>query len=234
MQDPGEKPVGSGSDSKSSSSPEGDPSLATGPAPQPEPDTGSADRSRPSLGRVALIFYGVLLGVAALWSSWAGTPLFFASAADAERGIAVGRDLGVGLLGGGVTILVSQQLTRSTSWGERLAQLLASVLGRLSWPACIGLALLSGVAEEAFFRGALQPRVGLIWASLLFGLAHFVPSRDLLPWTAFSIAAGLGFGVLFDATGNLLAPITAHALINAVNLRFLSVRYAPAEGTPRS
>jgi membrane protease YdiL (CAAX protease family) len=84
------------------------------------------------------------------------------------------------------------------------------------------------VAEEAFFRGALQPHVGLVAASLIFGLAHFAPRRDLLPWTAFSLGAGLLLGGLFEMTGNLLAPVAAHALINAVNLRFLSLYYAPS------
>jgi membrane protease YdiL (CAAX protease family) len=40
------------------------------------------------------------------------------------------------------------------------------------------------------------------------------------------VLAGLGFGLLFDATGNLVAPIAAHALLNAVNLSWLSRHYA--------
>jgi membrane protease YdiL (CAAX protease family) len=45
------------------------------------------------------------------------------------------------------------------------------------------------------------------------------------------VVAGLLFGATFDATGNLLAPTLAHVLINAVNLRLLSRRYAsPASG----
>ena len=102
------------------------------------------------------------------------------------------------------------------------------MLGRLRVSECVALALLSGVAEEAFFRGALQPQVGLLAASLLFALAHFAPGRDLWPWTLCSLAAGLALGGLFAWTGNLVAPVVAHALINAVNLRVLSVRYAPA------
>jgi hypothetical protein len=82
----------------------------------------------------------------------------------------------------------------------------------------------SGFAEEAFFRGALQPQVGLVIASLIFGVVHFVPRREFLPWTAFAIAAGFLFGWLFDTTGNLVAPVVAHASINAVNLWLLSNR----------
>ncbi|HXK23857.1 MAG TPA: CPBP family glutamic-type intramembrane protease, partial [Myxococcota bacterium] len=77
---------------------------------------------------------------------------------------------------------------------------------------------------EAFFRGALQPRVGLVFASALFAAAHFAPRREFLPWPFFAFAAGLAFGALFDATGNLVAPVVAHAGVNAWNLRWLAMR----------
>jgi len=176
--------------------------------------------------RAAAVFYAVLFAVAWTWSALAGDPLFFASAAAAERGLEPLRDAGLGVVAGLVVILLSDQLTRHTGAGERLARALAAALGALPLSRCIGLALMSGIAEEALFRGVLQPRVGLVVASLLFGLAHFVPRRELLPWSAFAVMAGLLFGRLFDATGNLLAPTLAHVLINAVNLRLLSQRYA--------
>ena len=89
----------------------------------------------------------------------------------------------------------------------------------------VALALASGVAEEAFFRGALQPHVGLVAASLIFGVVHFVPRREFLPWTVFAVAAGFLLGWLFDTTGNLVAPVVAHTTINAVNLWLLSNRH---------
>ena len=51
-----------------------------------------------------------------------------------------------------------------------------------------------------------------------------VPARDPLSYQIQSSEAGPG--VLFEATGNLLAPVLAHATVNALNLRFLSTRYA--------
>lgn len=182
---------------------------------------------RPALLRLALVFYGLLLAAALGWGALAGRSLFYTGPAAAARGVEPWNDVGLGLLAGGVVVLLSRQLTRHTLWGQRLAFVLGSLLGQLSVAECVLLAALSGVAEEAFFRGALQPQVGLVAASLLFGLAHFAPRRELLPWTAFSVAAGFLLGTLFDATGNLVAPVLAHALINAVNLRFLAVRYAP-------
>jgi membrane protease YdiL (CAAX protease family) len=105
---------------------------------------------------------------------------------------------------------------------------LGQLLGILSWRDCLVLAVLSGVSEEAFFRGALQPQLGLVATSALFGLAHLVPRRELAPWCLFSFAAGLLLGLLFERTGNLLAPSVAHIVVNAVNLRLLSVKWGGA------
>jgi membrane protease YdiL (CAAX protease family) len=55
---------------------------------------------------------------------------------------------------------------------------------------------------------------------------HFVPRKELLPWTGFAILAGFVFAGLFAWTGNLLAPICAHVLVNGVNLPLLARRYA--------
>jgi membrane protease YdiL (CAAX protease family) len=178
--------------------------------------------------RLAFTFYGVLLALAAAWAWLDGRSLLFASAEAAQRGIRPLFDAGAGAAVGLAIVALSNWLTRTTRTGERLARALARLLGRRNLGECVALALVSGVAEEAFFRGAMQPRLGLLATSLLFALAHFAPRRDLLPWTAFSLAAGLVLGGLFDATGNLVAPVVAHAVVNAVNLRLLSRDHAEA------
>jgi membrane protease YdiL (CAAX protease family) len=172
--------------------------------------------------RIAVVFYAALLAAALVWAWLAGRSLLFVSPAAAQRGISPAVDIGAGLLAAASVVFLSRQLTLRTRVGDRLAQTLRAALGRLTLGECWLLALLSGVAEEAFFRGALQPQVGLLAASLLFGAAHFVPRRELWLWTGFSIAAGLLLGWLFDATGNLVAPVVAHAAINGVNLRLLT------------
>jgi membrane protease YdiL (CAAX protease family) len=163
-----------------------------------------------------------MLGVSVLWAFLSGESLFYASDHAASRGIAPFRDASAGVLVAAVAIFASRELTRRTRWGRDLARALRELLGEVGLVDCVVLALASGVAEEAFFRGALQPRIGLVAASLVFGLAHFAPRRDLAPWTLFSVAAGFALGALFDLTGNLLAPVVAHALINAVNIRALT------------
>lgn len=176
---------------------------------------------------LALRFYGAMAAAAVLWRSvWLGEPLLYASEAAARRGVDPLRDVAVGLLAAGVVIGLSFELTRHTRAGRALARGLAELLGPLSAGQILLLAAVSGVAEEAFFRGALQPRVGWVPASVIFGLVHFVPRPEFRPWTVFSLGAGFLLGFLFDATGNLIAPVVAHAGVNAVNLALL-VRGGP-------
>ena len=55
-------------------------------------------------------------------------------------------------------------------------------------------------------------------ASLLFGVAHIGPDRRYLVWTAWAVLAGFVFGILYDVSGGLLAPILAHSTHNAATL----------------
>ena len=178
----------------------------------------------PRLVRAAVVFYGLLLAGALVWAYADGRSLWFASPEAALRGVHWLRDIALGLAVGGVLVIVSRVLTASSAAGRALAEALSQLLGRLGWGASLALAALSGVAEEAFFRGALQPHLGLVGASLVFGLAHFVPRRAFLPWPVFAVAAGLVFGALFERTGSLVAPVVAHAAVNALNLRWLGNR----------
>jgi membrane protease YdiL (CAAX protease family) len=179
---------------------------------------------RGQLLRWAGLAYGLLAAIAVAWNGWAGRPWAYLDPAAAAAGVRWGRDLGLGAACAAAVIGLSHVLTTRTRWGAALADELARALGPLTLAECAALAALSGFAEEVFFRGALQPRLGWLAASALFGLAHWAPRRALLPWTAFALAAGLLLGGMFAATGNLAAPITAHVLINAVNLRLLTRR----------
>jgi membrane protease YdiL (CAAX protease family) len=178
-----------------------------------------------SVVKLALFFYGTLFAVALAWSIWSGRSVFYASQAAAEEGVAPLLDTALGLAVAAATIALSRQITERTQWGDAMGRALAELLGKRSLRECIVLAVASGVAEEAFFRGLLQPALGWLLASLIFGLVHFAPKRELLPWTGFALAAGLVLGALFESTGNLVAPIVAHVGINAVNLRRLVLRY---------
>lgn len=181
----------------------------------------------PGIVRAALLFYAAMLLLALAIGAASGHSLWFASPEAARAGVDWGRDPLVGALAAGAVVALSALLTETTRWGEALSQALGEVLGPLSLRTCLLLAAVSGIAEELLFRGALQPLLGYMGASLLFGLAHFVPRRELLPWTGFTLAAGFGLGALYASTGNVVAPVVAHAGVNAINLRLISRRLFP-------
>lgn len=187
--------------------------------------------ARPAPGRLVrlgLAFYGALWAVAFVWRRFGqGEALWLASPA-AELHLL--RDAALGLAAAALLIAVSSWLTSRLPAGERLARALAEAVGPLRPGQAWILALASGIGEEAFFRGALQPVVGLPLATLLFALAHFVPRRELLLWSLFSGAAGLLLGGLYEGTGNLLAPTVAHVVVNGVNLNRLVRQYGPGAG----
>ena len=131
------------------------------------------------------------------------------------------------LLGAGVGLLLLGVWTgaeRASPMARELERRLALALGPIRPGEAIALALLSGFAEELFFRGAVQGAFGFLPASLLFALLHTGPGRPFRLWTAFAALAGLLCGALLLWRGNLLAPITAHFVVNAINLRSLSRR----------
>jgi membrane protease YdiL (CAAX protease family) len=178
-----------------------------------------------SIVRMGLFFYGAM-GIAALvWRMWTpGDSILHPSPEAAARAWSVPAALGAGLAAGLVALAISEALTRWTALGKALSDLLAESLGPLDRANAWLLALASGLAEEMFFRGALQPKVGIVGASILFGAAHFLPRRELALWSVYAIGIGLGLGALYEWTGQLVAPVAAHVLVNGINLPRLAGR----------
>lgn len=80
----------------------------------------------------------------------------------------------------------------------------------------IGLALSAGIFEEAFFRGLLQPRIGVWPSTLLFVLAHASYGQPLV---LFGIGLlSLLFAALRTWRGSVYAAIAAHAVFDLVQL----------------
>jgi len=185
--------------------------------------------------RIGLYFYGAMLAVALIWRVGGyGESILYLDDAGAARGVRWLPDLALGVAVALAIIALSNFVTRVTGWGDKLARALAERIGDLGVANAVLLALASGLGEEFLFRGALQPRVGVFWAGVLFGCVHFVPRREFLPWTGFAVLAGWVFGALYVATGNLVAPVTAHVLVNAINLPLLVRQYREAvESRPR-
>lgn len=215
--DASDSPEGAGSEDRGGPGGEAGPGAA-GPAPAV---------GRLPLGLVAA-FYGALLGIAWLWREVVdGVPPLRAPGAAADALGGWPGQLALGLAAGTALAFASRAWTARSEAGARLAAELARLVGPVGAGRALLLALVSGVAEEAFFRGALQPRVGLVAASLLFGLAHWGPTPALRPWALYAALAGLGFGALFAWTGTLVAPAAAHVATNALNLHWLGRDAAP-------
>ena len=97
------------------------------------------------------------------------------------------------------------------------------------------LSLIAGIGEELLFRGLIQRGlvvliggpvgvcIGLAVGAILFGLAHALTRT----YVAFAAVVGLYLGILLLLTGNVLAPITAHAVYDFVALVYF-VRWAEA------
>ena len=87
----------------------------------------------------------------------------------------------------------------------------------------------AGVGEELLFRGFLQSAVadgwgplggawiGLVVASFVFGICHSLCAA----YAVVATAIGLVLGVLYLATGSLVAPITTHVAYDFLALLYL-------------
>lgn len=80
----------------------------------------------------------------------------------------------------------------------------------------VAAALSAGLVEETFFRGFLQPRVGIVFSTVLFSLAHWSYGEPfmLVGVTILSLV----YGLLARQRGNVWAAATAHAVFDAVQL----------------
>jgi membrane protease YdiL (CAAX protease family) len=80
----------------------------------------------------------------------------------------------------------------------------------------LAISLSAGVVEEWFFRGFLQPRVGILLSTALFVLAHFSYGQ---PFMLIGITIlSLIYGLLVRWRQNLWPAIAAHALFDGVQL----------------
>ena len=127
-------------------------------------------------------------------------------------------DLSLGLAAGAALVLLWWAVARVLPLARELETHISEILGTLGASQAIGLAVMSGFAEEVFFRGVVQGSWGYLPATLLFAILHTGRQRSFRLWTAFALVSGLLLGALVLWTGTLLAAIVAHALVNGINL----------------
>lgn len=99
------------------------------------------------------------------------------------------------------------------------------------------ISLLAGVCEEVFFRsvfqGGLARYIGtipaLVVASVVFGCFHLVTKT----YAAIATLIGAYLGVVWLATGNLLAPMITHAVYDFVALTYFLRAHVRQHGASR-
>jgi hypothetical protein len=100
--------------------------------------------------------------------------------------------------------------------------------------------LLVGPIEELLFRGVAQGvlrkgfgvRAGIVLASALFGLVHWVAlsggPMEKLAYVTIAAILGIVLGVLYERTETLVAPALAHGVYNSA---LFLIQYVSATGT---
>ena len=171
-----------------------------------------SERMKPRFVCLAVGFYAALMCAAVVVGVLGGWDVF-APGDPALLALIVGVGAACGTVALGVLVYRLSPALRGLS--DELAPQLVDGSRRRD---LVLVSVASGVGEEVFFRGALQPGLGLVVTSLLFGVLHVGPDRRYLVWTTWAVAAGFLFGALYAWTGGILAPATAHVLHNASTL----------------
>lgn len=143
--------------------------------------------------------------------------------ADPAREVVIGLVFGIAawavvLAVAMVAALVLGALGGGEAIGTAPSPLVVGIAGLpIGWR--LALSLAAGVGEEIFFRGLLQPRIGLWASTLLFAIGHVGYGQPflLLGVTLLSLI----YGLLAAWRGNVWAAVVAHALFDAVQLLFI-------------
>ncbi len=126
-----------------------------------------------------------------------------------------------GIATAGIVIVSTRFVVGRFAWAQRLHAELRPVAHDLTVGQIFLLAGLSSLGEEILFRGLMTPTLGVLISSVLFGVLHQVRGPSRWVWITWAMAVGLVLGTIFAATGSLVGPLLAHAVVNAVNLGYL-------------
>lgn len=137
-----------------------------------------------------------------------------------------GREVGIGLAAGvaawvmvivavlGLAVLI--QLLGAEDLLPQTPPAVISWIVGLPMAVRLALSLSAGVVEEVFFRGFLQPRIGLALSSLLFVVAHMSYGQPLMLLGVALLS--VYFGLLVVWRRNLWAAMAAHFAFDAIQL----------------
>jgi len=144
-------------------------------------------------------------------------------APDVPREIGIGVLVGIGSWGAVLAVAVALGLIIMALGGEdalpKEPPALIPWIVALPVGIRILISLSAGVVEEVFFRGFLQPRIGIFLSTALFILAHFSYGQ---PFMLVGIGTlSLIYAFLVRWRQNIWPAIAAHFLFDAVQLLFI-------------
>lgn len=180
-------------------------------APEPGPDPSPTSAA---VVTVAVVVYGLMATAALVWLSWRDRLGELPRGALGQHGLWVGA--GAGLVAGfafaGLLALAARLPPIA-----RCERRFAALLGPQTEAAVLALSLGAAIAEELFFRLAVQDAIGPIGAVACYVVVNTGPG--FWPWLPVAATAGALFSGLVHAGCGLFAATLAHALINYLTLR---------------
>jgi membrane protease YdiL (CAAX protease family) len=169
----------------------------------------------------ATLFYGFIIAAAWIWLVIGAKvdPLQLWTSSNWLRDIGVG--LGAAAAIAGATVALS----RGFGAARDLEKEFGWILGEQRIAEIAFLAVLSGVAEEFLFRGALHQFIGPVLATALFAAVHWPVNWSFRLWPLFALLAGAVLAAERIWTESLIAPAVTHAAVNGINLFRLTRKY---------
>ncbi|MEM7203818.1 MAG: CPBP family glutamic-type intramembrane protease [Planctomycetota bacterium] len=181
-----------------------------------EPTEPPADAPRSTgIALAATVFYSLLAAGGWFWLSSRGRLAELPAATGGSVGLPISMAIGIAV-GLGLSACFAL-LVRYLGVFRRLVHGLAELLGPTSQTDLFVLSSIAPVAEEFFFRLAVQDAWGLVPAALLYAALHISPRAAWL-CCGVGLILGLLFGWLVAMGCGLLAATAAHALFNYLTL----------------
>jgi membrane protease YdiL (CAAX protease family) len=168
----------------------------------------------------ALLLEGALCGIAVIWAflqdiPW--RPALTPTLADCVTGISAGLLLLI------INYVAIEYGSRYSSFLRTIRRLIeedvSQIFKHVNLVAVVLIAIVSGVAEELFFRGVLQAQIGIWLTSVIFGLAHIWKKTAVL-YGIYATIIGLLFGGMYMWSGSLWVPMLAHVVNNFVAILY--------------